>query len=422
MRRHDGGQRAGGDVAQSAAWGLDSLNLFTAALQTGFGPFISVWLTQQGWSQTSIGAMLSAGAAAALIGQIPGGAAVDAVHGKRGMAALALVLTAASALLFALSRSLVLVYASQIVHALAACLLGPAIAAITLGLCGHRAYSARLGINARYASIGAAGGAALLGAIASAVPGRAVFLATAALALPALAALLLIRPHHRISPDAADHPAVLHPRQRHAQKRRSWHILSEPALHVFGACAVLFQLGNAAMLPLALNEMSHRGLAPGYLISAAIIVPQFVVAALSPWAGRQAQKRGRRAVLLAGFIAPPLRGLLIAAMFALGPHPVALVALQLLDGVSGTVFGLMVPLIAADVTRRSGFLNLAMGAIGFGSGLGAVISTTLGGILADRFGVVPAFLGLSAGGIAGWVLLFALMPETRPPQHATGRS
>jgi MFS family permease len=168
--------------------------------------------------------------------------------------------------------------------------------------------------------------------------------------------------------------------------------------------------------------MSRRGLAPGYLISAAIIVPQVVVAALSPWAGRQAQQRGRRTVLLAGFVAPPLRGLLIAAMFAIGPHPAALVGLQLLDGVSGTVFGLMVPLIAADVTRRSGFLNLAMGAIGFGSGLGAVISTTLGGILADRLGVVTAFLGLSVAGIAGWVLLFALMPETRPPQHAPGRS
>jgi len=56
------------------------------------------------------------------------------------------------------------------------------------------------------------------------------------------------------------------------------------------------------------------------------------------------------------------------------PGGVPLVVFQALDGVSSAaVFGLMLPLIAADVTKRTGFLNLAIGAFGLASGLGATL-------------------------------------------------
>ena len=48
----------------------------------------------------------------------------------------------------------------------------------------------------------------------------------------------------------------------------------------------------------------------GFIVSAAIIVPQIVVALFSPWVGRLAQSLGRQPVLLVGFAALPLRGLL----------------------------------------------------------------------------------------------------------------
>ena len=40
---------------RTPAGGLDWLNLFVANIQTGFGPFIAVFLTTQGWTQTLIG-------------------------------------------------------------------------------------------------------------------------------------------------------------------------------------------------------------------------------------------------------------------------------------------------------------------------------------------------------------------------------
>jgi MFS family permease len=145
-------------------------------------------------------------------------------------------------------------------------------------------------------------------------------------------------------------------------------------------------------------------------VSAAIIVPQAVVVACSPWVGRLAQTFGRRPLLLIGFAALPVRGLL----FATAPGAVPLVAMQLLDGVSATVFGLMMPLIAADLTRRTGYLNLAIGALGLAAGLGATASTTAAGVVADRFGAPAAFLGLAVIGFAAVALIWWMMPETRP--------
>ena len=83
--------------------GLNALNLFIAAVQTGFGPFFAVYLTEQGWSQSDIGIALSVGTAAVLAFQLPAGALVDLIHHKRFANAIGLSLTGISALVLVVS-------------------------------------------------------------------------------------------------------------------------------------------------------------------------------------------------------------------------------------------------------------------------------------------------------------------------------
>jgi len=135
-----------------------------------------------------------------------------------------------------------------------------------------------------------------------------------------------------------------------------------------------------------------------------------VVAACSPWVGRQAQVLGRKKVLLIGFAALPVRGVLLALV----SNPYQLVAVQALDGVSAAVLGVLIPLITADVTRGTGRFNLAQGLVGTAVGIGASISGVLTGYAADLFGSTAAFLMLATSGAAGLTLVWALMPETRP--------
>jgi MFS family permease len=393
--------------------GLNGINFFAGAIQTAFGPFFSVYLTQQGWSQVDIGFVLSVGTASALIFQIPAGVLVDAIHFKRASIALALLLLGLSALIVIASPNPASVLLAQVMHAFASCLLTPAIAALTLVLCGHEAFSERLGGNGRYASLGSAFAAAAMGAVAYYLSGRAVFEFTAILMVPALLTLTVFRASDRVEDD---HPALLHPRERKQREHRPWHIFHDPTLHIFAACVVLFHLSNAAMLPLALNELSKRVGQSGFVVSAAIIVPQIVVVACSPWAGRLAQSIGRRPILLFGFAAVPLRALLFIAT----PDAVPLVMIEVLDGISATVFGLTMPLIAADLTTRTGYLNLAIGSLGLAAGLGATASTTVAGWLADSFGAPVAFFGLALAGLAALAMVWRMMPETRPGKPLTG--
>jgi len=165
---------------------LDLLNFFVADVQTGFGPFVAVYLTTHKWTQVQIGFALTLGTVVAMISQIPAGALVDAAHNKRAVASGALIAVIAAALLLAIQPAVLPVMIAQVLHAFASCMLTPAIAAISLHLVGHAALGERLGRNARFASIGNGIAAAVMGATGSYLSSRAVFLLTAALCVPAL--------------------------------------------------------------------------------------------------------------------------------------------------------------------------------------------------------------------------------------------
>src|SRR3984957_13965705 len=125
--------------------GLDWFVFFVADVQTGFGAFVAVYLTAQKWTQVDIGLVLTIGGLVGLVGQIPGGAMVDAVRSTRRLAGAAVLAIGASAFILAAWPIFVAVLASRIIQAAASCVLGPAIAAISLGLVGRGAIGERLG-------------------------------------------------------------------------------------------------------------------------------------------------------------------------------------------------------------------------------------------------------------------------------------
>jgi len=146
------------------------------------------------------------------------------------------------------------------------------------------------------------------------------------------------------------------------------------------------------------------------IIAACIVVPQFVVAVMSPWVGRAAQKIGRKRLLLLGWGALPLRGLLLAVL----PGAWPLVMGQAVSGISAAVFGVLLPLLAADLTLGTAHFNLCMGILGLAMYLGAAVSTTMAGGIADDAGMPTAFLVLAVVGVLGFVVVWLTMPETRP--------
>ena len=210
----------------------------------------------------------------------------------------------ASALLIALWPNFLSIAVAEVLHAFAGSVMGPAIAALSLVLVHPAIFGERLGRNARCAAIGNAFAAGLMGACGSYVSDRAVFILTAALCLPALATLLLIRGTETPRPKARG------PQPKRPPASWSWRFLRDRRFVAYFACAGLFHLANAAMLPIAAGMVTKRaGSEAQRCIAACIVGPQIVTAILSPWAGRVAEKWGRRPILLLGFGALPMRGL-----------------------------------------------------------------------------------------------------------------
>lgn len=390
--------------------GLDWFVFCLADVQTGFGPFVSVYLTAQKWTQGDIGLVLTVAGIIGLIGRVPGGAVVDAVRSERSAAALAVVGVGMSALVMALWPLFPFVFFASVLSAAANCVLNPAVAAISLGLVGYAAIGPRLGRNARFASLGTGVAAAGMGACGYFFSTRAVFFVTAALLIPTLIALSNIRAAE-IDPVRAHSGVAPHDDFAPGLRR----LLTHRPLIAFAGATALFQFANAAMLPLMGSVMTMRSANwAEILIAACIIVPQLVVALCSPWVGRQAERWGRRPLLLLGFAALPLR----CVLFADTPDPYLIVLVQVLDGISAAVLGVLVPLIAADLARNTGRYNLTQGIIGTAVGIGAALSTTFAGYVTDRYGSHTAFLGLGAA--ASCALLFTLvaMPETHPDRVA----
>jgi len=381
--------------------GLDWFTFFLADIQTGFGPFIAIYLTARHWAQFDIGLILTVGGLVALAAQMPAGALVDAVRSSRLVGTVAVIAICLSALALAIWPTFPVVMASRVVHAAASCVLGPVIAALSLGLVGYAALGERLGRNARFASIGNGVAAAAMGACGYFLSVQSLFFLTAALVVPAVFALAQIRPSD-VKPQKDE--------RSDGASASLLDLLSDRRLLVFAGCVLLFQLANAAMLPLMGGIMTGRSSewASG-LMGACIVVPQLVVAGCAPWVGRIADSWGRRPLLFLCFAALALRGLL----FALVNDPYVVVAVQALDGVCAAVLGVTMPLVVADVTRGTGRFNLGLGIVGSAVGIGAALSTSLAGYAFDHFGAAAAFCGLALIAMLGLATVWLLLPETR---------
>jgi MFS family permease len=128
--------------------------------------------------------------------------------------------------------------------------------------------------------------------------------------------------------------------------------------------------------------------------------------------GARADRWGRKPLFLVGFLILPLRGWL----YTFSDNQFWLLAVQTLDGVGAGLFGALFPIIVADLMRGTGRYNVAQGAILTAQGIGAALSTTLAGVVVVHAGYSAAFLTLAAVALAGALVFFVGMPETKPPR------
>ncbi|MCI3945215.1 MFS transporter [Pseudomonas syringae] len=394
---------------------LDSLNFFLADVRDGLGPYLAIYLLAvHKWDPASIGVVMTIAGIAGLLTQTPAGALIDRTPYKRGIIGVAALLVTLSCLILPFTSSFTVVALTQALSSVASSVFAPAIAAISLGITGPKAFTRRTGRNETFNHAGNACAALLAGGFAYLFGPIAVFYLMAAMALASVIAISFV------SADAIDHDVA---RGFDASHDASGHqpsglsaLLSNKPLLLFGICCALFHLANAAMLPLVSQKLSLINMQMATpLTSACIVAAQLVMVPAALLVGMKADVWGRKPLLLAGFLILPIRGVL----YTLSDDPYWLVAVQMLDGIGAGLFGALFPLMVKDLTQGSGRFNVSLGALSTLFGLGAALSNSLAGFVVHTAGYSAAFLTLAAVAAVAFCLLLATVPETLSRQdHA----
>jgi MFS family permease len=390
---------------QRSVRALEWLNFFLADVQTGLGPFLAAYLASSGWNPGSVGYVLTFGGLVGVAMQTPAGAVIDAVHRKRTLLAVNLGFLVAGAFLLMGHLSPWRAYSAQFLIGSSGPFLGPTVAAITLGIVGAAAFDKQFGKNQAFNAAGNVFTALLVAYVSYQFGYRAIFAVAALLAIPAAVSLFFI-----------DSRQIDYGRARGAIQKQGkitaegWSALFKDCILIyFLAAAFLFHLANAAMLPELGEMLSKDNLkAAAPFMSACIIVTQFVIAISAAWIGRRAAAKGRKPLLLLGFGVLPIRGLLYTLTHAVG----ALIAIQTLDGVANAIFGIVSILVIKDRTRGTGRFNVAAGSLATMVGIGAALSTTIGGVLIQHLGYRASFLSLAGIALVAFAVLWFAIPET----------
>ncbi|WP_041798964.1 MFS transporter [Rhodopseudomonas palustris] len=394
---------------------LDALNFFLADVRDGLGPYLAIYLLAvQNWNEASIGLVMAIAAIAGIVAQTPAGALIDRSTAKRGLLIAAATVVTLASVLLPLLHSFEAVAATQALAGAAGAIFAPAVAAMTLGIVGPRAFARRTGRNEAFNHAGNAVAATLAGVSAYYFGPVVVFWLMSAMAVASIVATLSIpakaiddqvaRGLAPISGPNAGEPA------RHDQPSGFKVLFTCRPLLIFAAATVLFHFANAAMLPLVGQKLTlvNRELGTT-LMSVCIVAAQIVMVPVAMLVGHKADVWGRKPIFAVALGVLALRG----ALYPLSDNPFWLVGVQMLDGVGAGIFGALFPLVVADLTRGTGHFNISQGAIATATGIGGALSTAVAGLIVVTAGYSAAFLTLAAVAALGLVLFVVLMPETR---------
>jgi len=399
--------------AAASLLGLGLLNFFLADARDGLGPFLDAYLSTKGWAAIDLGLLATIGGVLGLLAGVPAGALIDRSHHKRLMVIAPVILITLMSFLCLAWPGRAMVFATQALAAVAGVLIGPAVAAITLGLVGAGQFGRQLGRNESWNH---AGNLVLMGG---------TWAASVWLGLPGVAGLMLLTTAATVGATlsiragsidhaaargmgSADQPAGAMPSSLRTLAG------NRPLLWLALALA-LFHFGNAPLARLIAQQFAVQMQRPFETTAVITMVSQLsaLAAALAaPWLLRPGRIRMATIVALMSL---PLRGLLAwrFADFSM-IYPV-----QLLDGIGVGLLGILTPFLVERLTRGSGHFNLALAAVMTVQGIGAASSNVVAGYLTTRFGYSVTYLAHGAVALAA---LAAMLPALRGASRPEGKA
>lgn len=388
---------------------LPAISFFMADVGGGLGPFLSTWLAEvRQWNPAQIGSVIAAGSVMGAVLAGPAGSLVDRLGRPRLMLAAACALILGGTLLLLPFEAFMVVLIAQLVVSAGGALGSPAITGLTLSVVGKERFPRQQGTNEAANHMGNVVAAGSIAGLAW------VMGPTAAVVVLAVMAVATIGTLWRMDATSIDGDRMRgrKRRQKGEQRGATRALLKDRRLWTLLAVVALFQLGNSAMLPL----LGQRVVAEGggnatSWMSACVIVAQLTMVPVALYAGRTAERFGRRWLLMLAC------GVVVArcavAVFATGNY--WLVPIQVLDGIAAATFSVAAPVAIADLTYGSGRTLTALGGMTMMQAGGAALASFVGGFAANHIGYPATFGAMAVFPIAAMALLFTVSLQDEAP-------
>jgi predicted MFS family arabinose efflux permease len=380
--------------------GLNAANFFLAELTGVIIPFLAKMLADRGWRDDDIQYTAAACGLGVFLAQTPAGILTDIVRNRRGLlAAASLVVGLCFGLLPLVSAEGWVVGPLVFLGGMGQAFFGPLLGALALGLAGHAMIHKIMGENQGWNHAGNIAAAVTAMAVAASLGLAAVFYTVAVVSALAAASVFLIRSTDLKADSVAKAETGPELRQLFRDRR----------VIVLLASVALFHLANAPVMPLVGQYIARLG-GSDTQVAAVVMVAQIVMIPVAVLAGWACHHWGRKPVFAVAFLALPVRILL----YSFTNEPWELVALQVFDGIGAGIYGVVIAVICADLTREKGGFNSLQGILATALAVGGVLGPLLAGPLVQHLGFGAAFRAFALVAAAGALLFILMMPETRP--------
>ncbi|VTR97063.1 mfs transporter : Putative 3-phenylpropionic acid transporter OS=Legionella massiliensis GN=BN1094_03825 PE=4 SV=1: MFS_1 [Gemmata massiliana] len=380
--------------------GLNAANFFLAELTGVVIPFLAKMLADRGWRDDAIQYTAAACGLGVFLAQTPAGLITDRSRNRRLLlAGASLVVGACFGLLPLAPDTGWLIGLLAFLGGVGQAFFVPLLGALALGLAGHAALHKVMGENQGWNHAGNIVAAFTAMGVAAWLGLPAVFYTVSVVSAFAAASAFLIRPADpKGEPGAATEagPGL-------------WALFRDRRVVGLFAAVALFHLANAPVMPLVGQYIARLG-GSDTQVAAVVLVAQAVMIPVAVLAGWACHRWGRKPVFAVAFVALPVRILL----YSFSSDPWELVALQVFDGIGAGVYGVVIAVLCADLTRGAGGFNALQGVLATALAVGGVLGPLLAGPLVQHLGFGSAFRAFALVAAAGAVVFLAFVPETRP--------
>lgn len=391
---------------------LSFMIFFIADIQGGIGPILSIYLRSNlGWDTTQVGMALATTGIVGALFQIPSGILVDAIRFKRFLIAFACMCIILSCLIILNYSTLYPILAAQSLVGLASSLIPPSIASITLGLVGKEFFPKRVSINESLVHAGTVIAILMIGLSAQRYGHSWIIYGTMMFSILALIPIPCINAHEIDYSVARELPKIQNGMDESQTKPIGFlkFAQSKPIL-IFFSAVIVFHFANAAQLPLVGQELAtinpdHDSL----FMAGCIVLSQIVMVTVAYSLGFIINKIGRKPIFLFAFVFLIIRALL----FSITQNSFYLLMIQLLDGVSAGIFGVVAVIIVSDLATGTGRFNFLLGVLGLCVGIGSSLSNLIAGLITTTYGFYFGFISLAIIAAIGLFTYSFALKETK---------